>query len=179
MKPKNYLLASLLLVVLSSCTSLGQPPLSEEEALFQEIVQSGDQFTSNGCNCNKILETEPWCSVVLTVTRVTRPEWASLFSTTKFFLVKRNVSGQEAGFQSNWLIAKQGSQQFTVETFVSLLNANSAAITDTNREQIAKAFVLMSLPNYLENEVVFSNWGKDDRRSIVRINVTAHDFFES
>jgi hypothetical protein len=171
MKPKCWLLTSLLLVVLlSSCTSLSQPPLSEEEALIQEILQSDGQFTADGRNCGKILETEPWCSVVLTVTNVTRPEWTSLFPATKFFLVKRNVLGQETGFQSNWLIAKQNKQQFTVETFDQTLTANGIVITDTNREEIAKAFVLMSLPNYLEDEIGFSSWGKDDRRSIIRVN---------
>ncbi|MBP7689159.1 MAG: hypothetical protein KA765_14680, partial [Thermoflexales bacterium] len=91
--------------------------MSEEEALFQEILQSDAQFTSDGSNCGKILETEPWCSVVLTVTNVTRPEWTSLFPTTKFFLVKRNVLGRETGFQRNWLIAKQNERQFTAEAF--------------------------------------------------------------
>jgi hypothetical protein len=144
--------------------------LTEEEALFQEVIQSDGQFTSYGNNCGKILETEPWCSVVLTVTRVTRPEWTSLFPTTKFFLVKRNVLGQETGFQSNWLIAKQNERQFTTETFDQILITNGVVITDTNREEIAKAFVLMRLSNYVEDEISFSNWGKDDRRSIMRIN---------
>lgn len=171
MKPKNWFAAALLFVIfLNSCASLNQPPLSEEAALFQEIVQSGGQFTSNESNCGKILETESWCSVVLKVTQVTRQEWISLFPTTKFFLVKRMVGDQESSFQSNWLIAQQGSQRFTVKTFDGLLNANSIVITDMNREQIAKAFVLMSLPNYIENEISFSDWGKDDQRSIIRIN---------
>ncbi len=171
MKPRIWLLTSLLLFeLLGSCTSLSQPPLSEEEALFQEVIQSDAQFTSNGNTCGKILETEPWCSVVLTVTRVTHPEWTSLFPTTKFFLVKRNVVGQETGFQSNWLIARQNEREFTVEMFDQILAANGIVITDTNREEIAKAFVLMRLPNYLESEISFSNWGKDDRRSIIRLN---------
>jgi hypothetical protein len=167
---KNRLLASLIVFLLSACTSLGQSSLSEEEALFQEIAQSGGQFTSNSSDCGKILRTESWCSVVLTVTQVTRPEWTSLFPTTNFFLVKRNVTDQEAGFQSNWLIAKQGSQRFTVETFGNLLDTNNVVSTDTVRDQIAKAFVLMSLPNYFDDEIRFSDWGKDDRRSIIRIN---------
>ena len=163
MKAINWLLTSLLLIVLlSSCTSLSQPSLSEEEALFQEILQSNGQIASDGRNCSKILETEPWCSVVLTVTNVTRPEWTSLFPATKFFLVERNVLGQEAGFQSNWLIAKQNQQQFTVETFDQLLTTNGITITDTNREQVAKAVVLMSLPDYVEQDIVFSEWSKGD-----------------
>ena len=171
MKLKNWFIASLLLVILlSSCTSLSQPRSSEEAALFQEIVQSGGQFTSNESNCNKILEKEPWCSVVLMVTPVTHHEWINLFPTTKFFLVKRMVSDQNSRFQSNWLIAKQGSQRFTVEAFDSLLDASNIVVTDMNREEIAKAFVLMSLPNYIEDEISFSNWSKDDQRSIIRMN---------
>jgi hypothetical protein len=137
--------------------------LSEEEALFQEVIHSDAQFTSNGDTCGKILETEPWCSVVLTVTRVTRPEWTSLFPTTKFFLVKRNVLGQETGFQSNWLIAKQEHQQFTVDTFDKLLTTDGITVTDQNRELIAKAFVSMKLADYLEAEITFSNCGGIDK----------------
>jgi hypothetical protein len=167
---KNLLLTSLILLLLSSCTLLSQPTLSEDEVLFQEIARSGGQFTSDGSNCDEILKTESWCSVVLAVNQVTRPEWTSLFPNTTFFLVKRNVRDQEKGFQRNWLIAKQGDERFTIETFGSLLDANNIVSTDAVREQIVKAFVLMSLPDYMDDEIRFSNWGQTNQRSIIPIN---------
>ena len=155
----KYRLLSLIVLVLlvSACSSP-----TEEEALFQEIVRRGNQGTTNGSDCGKILETEPWCSVVLTVTQVTRPEWTDLFPATKFFLVKRNLIGQETGVQRNWLIAKQNEQQFIAETFDQLLTTNGIAIADANREKVIKAFVLMTLADYLEQDIIFSDWTQGD-----------------
>jgi hypothetical protein len=153
-------------------TPPAQAASTEEEALFQEIVRDSPQATTNGSDCGKILETEPWCSVVLTVTRVTRPEWTGLFPTTKFFLVKRNRLGQETGVQRNWLIAKQNGQQFTAETFDQLLTTNGIAIADTNREKVIKAFVLMTLADYIEQDITFSDWTQGDWPAIFKRRFT-------
>lgn len=84
--------------------------------------------------------------------------------------MKRNVLGQESGFQQNLLIAEQTGQQYNADSFQHLLGANSVVITDTNRELVAKAFVLMTLADYIENQIVFSNWGSSDRPSILRLH---------
>ena len=76
--------------------------------------------------------------------------------------MKRNLIGQETGVQRNWLIAKQNEQQFIAETFDQLLTTNGIAIADTNRERVIKAFVLMTLADYLEQDIIFSDWTQGD-----------------
>lgn len=135
---------------------------AQEQKVAQDVLQSSPQFTVSPGDCNNILETEPWCSVVQDVRQITCPEWEELFPQAKFFLVKRNVVGQESGFRQNLLITEQAGQQYGADTFDHLLNLNGIVITDSNRELVIKAFVLTTLTDYLEQDIAFSNWTQGD-----------------
>jgi len=139
------------------------PTLTREEEIGKELAESGGQFTASAGNCGKILETEDWCSVVEDVVRITRPEWGELSPETEFFVVKRVVHGGEYPQQHNMLVIEQDGQHYTAETFDRLLEANGITeITDENRELVARALVLMTLPDYLEEEITFSELVEGD-----------------
>jgi len=56
--------------------------------------------------------------------------------------------------QGNLLVIEQDGQRYynyDNQTFERLLTTNRIVVTDTNRESVAKAFVLMALPQYLED----------------------------
>ncbi len=139
------------------------PTLTREEELVIERQHYSPQSASSADECSDILKTEPWCNVVKDAVRITRPEWEELFPQTEFFLVKYDVYGGEFGPQQrNFLIVEQDGQRYSAETFGGLLDTNNITITDENRELVARAFVLMALSDYLEEEVIFSNWGQVD-----------------
>ncbi len=138
--------------------------LTREEKLAQEIVQSDDQLVDSLSDCKESREDGPKCGVVKSAVRVTRPEWEELFPQTEFFLAKIDLYGYESRQRGNILIAEQDdlSLHFPDRDFDRLLNTNGITISDENRELIARAFALMTIPNYLEEEVVFTEWGKVD-----------------
>ena len=90
-------------------------------------------------------------------------EWEELFPQAGFFLVRVDVYGGESRRYRNWLIVEQDGQRHTAETFDRLLAANGVTeITDENRELVAKAFALMTIGDYLEGGVVFTDWIEGD-----------------
>ncbi|MCP4539112.1 MAG: hypothetical protein GY832_18405 [Chloroflexi bacterium] len=139
------------------------PTLRPGEALARELIQPRGQVTFSMDECGKTLETELSCSVIKSAAPITRTEWEELLPQTEFFLVKSYlVPGGEpgdGGGPRDWLIIEYDDQHYTAETFDRLLKANGVtAITDENRELVAKAFALMTIPDYLEEEVVFTEW---------------------
>jgi hypothetical protein len=173
----TFLLAPLDLGCFILSTSLvfvqfaGQTPLSailtpaptrtKEEKLLIEMQHHTSQSASSVDECNEILRTERGCNVMKSVERITRPEWEALFPQTEFFLVKYDRYGGEFGQQKfGILIIEQDGRRYAAETFDRLLATNNISITDENREPVAKAFALMTLANYLEEEIVFTEWTK-------------------
>ncbi|MCP4544265.1 MAG: hypothetical protein GY832_44700 [Chloroflexi bacterium] len=135
------------------------PALRAEELLARELIQPRGQVTFSDDECSRILETESSCSVIKSAAPIIRPEWEELFPQTNFFLVKTNLhSYDEFAGQPKWLIVEYDGQHYTSETFDRLLKANGVTITDENRELVAKAFALMTIPDYLEEEVIFTEW---------------------
>ena len=103
------------------------------------------------------------CSKYLWTKYITRTEWNELFPNTHFYLIasrvmespENNVYGYH---QSYFIIAQQDGHRYKIERFDQLLDANNIVISDANRELVARSFALMALANYLEREVVLSNW---------------------
>jgi hypothetical protein len=117
------------------------------------------QSASSSDECGEILQTHPWCNVVRSAERITRPEWDDLFPRTEFYLVKYDLYGSGSVQRRNALVVEQDGWRYTTETFDKLLEANGiTAITDENRELVAQAFALMTIPDYLGEEVVFTEW---------------------
>jgi hypothetical protein len=172
-RSKLGLVAGLGVIVVGVLLVLRQNvPLTDEQRVMNDVLNSSPQFTTPSGDCGRILQSEPWCGVVQGVKQITRPEWKALFPQAKFFLVKRNVVGQESGFQQNLLVIEQAERRYSAETFDSLLKANDIVITDTNRELVIKAFVLTTLADYLEQEVTFSNWTQGDWPAIFKRRFT-------
>jgi hypothetical protein len=153
---------------------VGQTPLAEvstpvptqtkEEKLLIEMQRRSSQSASSVDECAEILKAEDGCNVMESVERITRPEWEELFPQTEFFLVKYDRYGGEFGQQQRGiLIIEQDGQRYTAETFDRLLTANDITITDENRELVVRAFTLITIPYYLEEEIVFTEWAKSNR----------------
>jgi hypothetical protein len=160
-------LATTLTIVSSpkvAATSAAAPIMTaDEQRVMKDILNSSPQFTATPGDCDRILQSEPWCSVIQNVRRITRSEWEELFPHATFFLVKRHVVGQESRFQQNLLIVEQARERYNAESFQRLLDVNGIVITDGNREIVAKALALMKLADYLEAEIAFSKWGNTDK----------------
>ncbi len=136
------------------------PTLTREEEIVVEMQHHSSQSAASPDECSDILKTEPWCSVTESAKRITRLEWEELLAQTEFFLVKGYLYGEgSGGGPRNLLIVEHDGQRYTAETFDRLLKANGViTITDENRELVAKAFALMTIPDYLEEDVVFTEW---------------------
>jgi len=138
-------------------TPLPTPTPTKEEKLLVEMQHSDIQSATSPDECAKILETQPWCNVTKSVVRIVRPEWEQLLPRTEFYLGKYDLYGGEVTQQRIALIIEQDGQRYTVKTFDRLLETNGiATITDENRELVAKALVLVTLDNYLEEEITLS-----------------------
>jgi hypothetical protein len=82
-----------------------------------------------------------------------------LFPDTEFFLIKRIADGGgDQTHQSNLLVIEQAGQRYTPQTYDLLLKANNIVVTAEDRERIAKAWALMTIPDYLGEAVTFTTW---------------------
>ncbi len=151
--------------IAAAATPVPAPTMTQEERKVMEYVKglNPESQASSRDQCPTILQTQPWCSIVRSAKRITRPEWEELFPQTQFFVVEYALIGRETGQLGHVLVAEQNGQHYSAETFDRLLKANQIAITDKNRELVAKALVLMKLTDYLEADIVFSDWGTTDQ----------------
>lgn len=134
-------------------------PLTKEEKVMRAVRQTNSQSEADSPGeCTKILKRQPWCTVTKSVKRIERPEWTALFPSTEFYLVAYDLIGRESQQSHNLLFIEQDGRRYYVETFDNLLDANQIAITDQNRELVGKAFALMTLADYLDQEIVFTDW---------------------
>ncbi len=93
---------------------------------------------------------------------ITRTEWGLLFPNTDFYLLEMGgyrPDSHRIYDSRHRLVAMHDGRHYTAETFDRLLEANGiTAITDENRELVGQAFALMTIPGYLEKDVVFTKW---------------------
>lgn len=157
--------------VAPNITLVPTPTLTEGQQLARKLIKPGGQVTFSTDDCGEVYKTQGWCSVVKSAVRVTRPEWEELFPQAEFFVVKRDVYGGELVRQHNMLIVEQDGQRYNARSFRNLLKASGVTdINDDNRELIAKSFALMALPDYLAEEIVFSDWREGSWNSSTRLN---------
>ncbi len=125
--------------------------------------------------CNRILQTAPTCRVYAGSTRLQQPAWQQLFPKVDFYLIQTGQfwQGYErmtdgGGTKSNpVVVATQDGEIYTAETFHRLLQANGITIAEENREAVAQAFALMTLPYYVETGIVFSDAATGDFTNLV------------
>ncbi|MCP4544263.1 MAG: hypothetical protein GY832_44690 [Chloroflexi bacterium] len=100
---------------------------------------------------------------------IVRSEWEQLFPDTDFYLVELGgyrPDSTEPYSSRRRLAAWYDDKHYTAETFDRLLKANGVTITDENRELVAKAFALMTIPDYLKEEIIFIEWVEGDWRTL-------------
>ena len=113
--------------------------------------------------CTEFFKTQPWCEIFDSITPLTKTEWIQLLPNTRFFLAKGagvnrdllNATDGAASTTHYWIIAFQNGQMYEINRFPDLLSTNGITVTTENRQSVAQAFVLMALPYYIENDVVF------------------------
>jgi len=124
---------------------------AEMRAKYSEVHSSCSSCVPgpSGSNCTKYLWTK----------YVTRSEWTELFPDTHFFLVAthriENAETNMYGYdRSYFIIAQQDGERYEIRTFDNLLHDNGVVITDENRELVARSAALMTLANFLEEEII-------------------------
>ena len=134
----------------------------QEQEVVVETQRRAPVGASSPEECEEIFETAGKCDVILTAERITRPEWDELFPRVKFYLVKydvyENTYPRNPPFRRSALIIKEWGDYLSREDFNLMLDWDQITVTDENRELVARTFVLMSLPDYLDEEIVFSGW---------------------
>ena len=109
------------------------------------------------------------CTAFESARQVARPEWEQLFPETNFYeiqFVGRHQDWVYDYYHHSEVAAWQNGKHYTAETFDRLLKANGViTITDENRELVAKAFALMTIPDCLEGEIVFTEWEEGEWQS--------------
>jgi hypothetical protein len=129
--------------------------LTRQEEIVEEFVQSGDVRSINKCSSDVMVA----CYVLQGVAQIMRPEWTELLPETEFYLVKRMLFA-DVPRQLNVLIIEQDGQRYKANTFDRLLEVNGVVVTDENHESVAKTWALMTVPDYLGEEVIFTKWEK-------------------
>jgi len=137
------------------------PIITEKEVDVLDAIASTEINTASVQDCDRIFETSPWCGVVSSAWQVTRQEWVDLFPQAEFFVVKRMLFGDQFPKQRSILVVKQDGRTLSLnagKAFEQLMEINNVVISEENQEAIGHALVLMYLPDYLENEIVFEGW---------------------
>src|SRR5512143_3368659 len=148
-----------------------QPTLTLDEQTI--LAGIGAQYEyglyPSRADCIHAVENGPVESCVFSsgVGRLSRPYLMQLFPNTAFYIA--DISGWRSpdhllppqtqdGGTSRQVAAIQNGEVYEVEDFDRLLETNAIRVTDANRELVARAFALMSIPNYLHGEVRFLSW---------------------
>ena len=121
---------------------------------------------SSGTNCSRYLGTKYI---------VPQEEWQELFPDANFFLVaiERIVNGMtvRTGYQRDYfIVAVQNGKQYRIDNFDGLLAVSGVPIVEENFERIAKAFALMALADYIEEEILFLSWEEGSWPAHSRLN---------
>lgn len=134
---------------------------AEEQAVVKE--RQGDTWAASSREgCRPILKEHSKCYLPTYAKRITHPEWKALFPGAAFTLVEFEVYGRPEDNphwpkRHNEVFAEQDYERLGLDGFERLLRYNNVwTINDENRELVARAFALMALPDYIEEEIVLS-----------------------
>jgi len=141
------------------------PTPTEGEKAAAAVGQAYIAYRPTQAECDQAVESGDLESCVSpdSIQLITRPEWEKLFPDTDFYLIGlagRNANELYDHSYRRRLAAWQDDQYYSAETFDRLLAANGIVVTDENRETVARAFALMTIYGYLEEEVDFTEWGE-------------------
>lgn len=150
--------------LVSPGTKIGTvPPTDTSAVTIEKALLSQPDTVKASDGCAELFKTRTYCFAVDSVTPLVRSEWTRLLPNTEFFLAKGVGVNREylnvpdgAAYKTNyWIIAFQKGRMYEISQFPALLSANDIGVTEQNRSLVTRAFVLMALPYYIENDVVF------------------------
>lgn len=146
------------------------------EAIAQDMITP---YMSNANDCREAIQNGKMerCVVLNFVQNISKEPWEQLFPDTDFFLASFHAySNPDSDISDrSWtdLVAWQNDRYYRAENFDGLLSMDNISVNDENRELIAKAFALMTLPSeYLQHEIVFTNWEAVDIQGVFHYNYT-------
>jgi hypothetical protein len=136
------------------------------EQLSRHFLQEG--MVTSGDACDQLLK-QGTCEIFQGVSPLLRPEWQQLLPRTDFFLLKSTSVSKPGDVDllvtpAGAVLAQHDNHIYRVNDFPQLLDANGIVISDQNRELVMKAFALMTLGAYLQDDVRFENLEKIDIR---------------
>jgi hypothetical protein len=161
-------LAAVTLAVVLARRGVQPAPTTEGERAAAAVGQEYIAYRPREAECDELVDggKSESCVWPKDITPIARPEWEQLFPNTDFYLVGLAGRNQVQSYDHAYyleLAAWCEDKYYSAETFDHLLKANGVTeITDENRELVAKAFALMTIPDYLEEEVLFTEWGETD-----------------
>ncbi len=152
------------------------------DAIAQDMITP---YMSNANDCREAIQNGKMerCVVLNFVQNISKEPWEQLFPDTDFFLASFYAYGNPDSDISDrsWtdLVAWQNDRYYRAENFDGLLSMGNISVNDKNRELIAKAFALMTLPSeYLQHEIVFTNWEAVDIQGVFHYNYTLQAWTE-
>ncbi|MCP4544267.1 MAG: hypothetical protein GY832_44710 [Chloroflexi bacterium] len=139
------------------------PTPTEGEEAAAAVGQGYTAYRPTQTECEQIVDDGQVVACVWfdSARLIVRSEWEQLFPDTDFYVLGLGgyrPDSTEPYDSRRRLVAWQDDKHYTAKTFDRLLKANGVTITDENRELVAKAFALMTIPDYLEEEVVLTEW---------------------
>ncbi|MCP4539111.1 MAG: hypothetical protein GY832_18400 [Chloroflexi bacterium] len=151
----------------ASATPAPTPTLTKREKAAAAVGQEYSNYSPTRTECEQAFESGKVKACVWpdSIQLIVRPEWKQLFLDTSFYVIGLTGRYQEPEhdyYRRTRLVAWQDDQCYTADTFNELLKVNDVVITAENRELVAKALVLMTLPNHIEDDVAFYDWRRED-----------------
>ncbi|MBN1249117.1 MAG: hypothetical protein JXC32_15770 [Anaerolineae bacterium] len=140
------------------------PTPTEGEMAAAAVGQEYIAYRPTQTECEQIVDSgdAEACVWLDSALLITRPEWETLLPDTDFYLLELGgyrPDSFDVYDSRRRLVAWQDGQYYSADTFDQLLEVNGiTAITDENRETVARAFALMIIYGYLEEEVNFTEW---------------------
>lgn len=114
--------------------------------------------------CHDVVNTYPFCRVLTGIKPIVRPEWQALFPQATFFAVQSvpivKAGGApdalSPGTGQSMIVARQDGVIYSHKEFEALLNNSNIAITHQNRQNVIKAYILMTIGRRATDEVRFT-----------------------
>jgi hypothetical protein len=137
---------------------------TEGEKAAEAVGQEYIAYRPREAECDELVDggRSESCVWPKDIWPITRPEWEQLLSDTTFYLIGMAGRNQEPMYDHGYYLELAAWYEGTyhgAEAFDRLLAANGiTAITDENCELVAQAFALMTIPDYLGEEIVFTEW---------------------
>lgn len=146
----------------------------EELQIAEAVAQEFSAYRTTKEECQRALRAQEiqTCTILNEIKNLERLEWERLFSQTPFYLIKfeRLVNIHWGPRQLTRVVAWQNKQPYKAKDFAQLLQTNNIVIKEENQLEIAQAFALLSIPKFIERDVVFTDWREVEIKQSIPYN---------